>query len=47
MPTLEEVLAKPLEELTDEDKAIIKENAEALTDEQKEMYKDILAEEEV
>jgi len=44
--TLEEILAKDIEELTDEEKAFLREHAEELSDEQKETYKDILAEKE-
>lgn len=40
--TLEEVLALDVSALTDEDKAVLKENAETLTDEQKVTYADVL-----
>lgn len=40
--TLEEVLAIEVSALTDEDKAVLKENADTLTDEQKVTYADVL-----
>ena len=40
--TLEEVLALEVSALTDEDKAVLKENADTLTDEQKVTYADVL-----
>ena len=40
--TLEELLAKEVSELTDEEKVFLKEHAAELTEEQKETYKDVL-----
>jgi phage I-like protein len=42
--TIEEILAKKVEELSDEEKSFLKDNAETLSDEQKETYKDIVGE---
>src|SRR3990172_12197515 len=39
---LNEVLEKPVEELTDDDKALIKKSADKLSEEQKEKFKDII-----
>lgn len=42
-PTLESIADVPVADMSDEQKTFVKENAESLTPEQKETYKDILA----